>query len=157
MNSPRLRLLSCLAVPLLAACGAEPSGTVAEVPPPAYTCCQDLDVDRPYQPGQTLTVQWTVESPDEPGSTSPQVELTARLTGPYGTVDDLKAASAAPGLVTFTATPVRPTGNPGERPASTIAIGPAAKPGFYDLVTSVIGDGNTTASGSSIIQVAPKP
>ncbi|NED51523.1 hypothetical protein G3I24_11490 [Micromonospora aurantiaca] len=125
--------------------------------PPAYTCCQDLDVDRPYQPGQTLTVQWTVESPDEPGSTSPQVELTARLTGPYGTVDDLKAASAAPGLVTFTATPVRPTGTPGERPASTIAIGPAAKPGFYDLVTSVIGDGNTTASGSSIIQVAPKP
>ncbi|MEU8338691.1 hypothetical protein [Micromonospora tulbaghiae] len=157
MSSPRLRLLSCLAVPLLAACGAEPSGTVAEVPPPAYTCCQDLDVDRPYQPGQTLTVQWTVKSPDEPGSTSPQVELTARLTGLYGTVDDLKAASAAPGLVTFTATPVRPTGTPGERPASTIAIGPAAKPGFHDLVTSVIGDGNTTASGSSIIQVAPKP
>ncbi|WP_244933228.1 hypothetical protein [Micromonospora tulbaghiae] len=157
MNSPRLRLLSCLAVPLLAACGTEPSGTVAEVPPPAYTCCQDLDVDRPYQPGQTLTVQWTVKSPDEPGSTSPQVELTARLTGLYGTVDDLKAASAAPGLVTFTATPVRPSGTPGERSASTIVIGPAAKPGFYDLVTSVIGDGNTTASGSSIIQVAPKP
>ncbi|MEU7172821.1 hypothetical protein ABZ949_15215 [Micromonospora tulbaghiae] len=157
MNSPHLRLLSCLAVPLLAACGAEPSETVAEVPPPAYTCCQDLDVDRPYQPGQTLTVQWTVESPDEPGSISPQVELTARLTGPYGKVDDLKAASAAPGLVTFTATPVRPSGTPGERPASTIVIGSDAKPGFYDLLTSVIGDGNTTASGSSIIQVAPKP
>ncbi|MEU2985454.1 hypothetical protein ABZ647_13735 [Micromonospora aurantiaca] len=65
MKSPRLRLLSCLAVPLLAACAAEPSEMVAEVPP-AYTCCEDLDVDRPYQPGQTLTVQWTVESPDDP-------------------------------------------------------------------------------------------
>ncbi|MER5607651.1 hypothetical protein AB0F93_07540 [Micromonospora tulbaghiae] len=157
MNSPRLRLLSCLAVPLLAACGAEPSEMAEEVPPPAYTCCEDLDVDKPYHPGQTLTVRWTVHSSDEPGSTSQPVELAAQLTGPFGTVDDLKAASAAPGLVTFTATPVRPTGNPGERPASTIAIGPAAKPGFYDLVTSVIGDGNTTASGSSIIQVAPKP
>lgn len=157
MNSPRLCLLSCLVVPLLAACGAEPSEMVAEVPPPAYTCCEDLDVDRPYHPGQTLTVRWTVESPDEPGSTSPQVELTAHLTGPYGTVDDLKAASAVAGLVTFTATPVRPAGTPGERPVSTIVIGPDAEPGFYDLVTSVVGDGNTTTSGSSIIQVAPKP
>lgn len=157
MNSPRLRLLSCLVVPLLAACGAEPSEMVAEVPPSAYTCCEDLDVDRPYQAGQTLTVRWTVESPDEPGSTSPQVELTAHLTGPYGTVDDLKAASAVAGLVTFTATPVRPAGTPGERPVSTIVIGPDAEPGFYDLVTSVVGDGNTTTSGSSIIQVAPKP
>ncbi|MEU2702391.1 hypothetical protein [Micromonospora aurantiaca (nom. illeg.)] len=156
MKSPRLRLLSCLAVPLLAACGAEPSEMVAEVPP-TYTCCEDLDVDKPYQPGQTLTVHWTVESPDEPGSASPQVELAARLTGPFGTVDDLKAASAVPGLVTFTATPVRPTGTPGERPASTIVIGPDAEPGFYDLATSVVGDGNTTTSGSSIIQVAPKP
>ncbi|MGY4909168.1 hypothetical protein [Micromonospora aurantiaca (nom. illeg.)] len=150
MNSPRLRLLFCLAVPLLAACGAEPSETV---PPPTYTCCADLDVDKPYHPGQTLSVQWTVE----PGSTSPQVELTAQLTGPYGTVDDLKAASAGPGLVTFTATPIQPTGTPGERPASTIVIGPDAKPGFYDLVTSVVGDGNAITSGSSIIQVAPKP
>ncbi|MFI7305412.1 hypothetical protein ACIBM8_19540 [Micromonospora aurantiaca] len=151
MNSPRLRLLFCLAVPLLAACGAEPSEMVAEVPPPAYTCCEDLDVDKPYHPGQTLTVQWTVE----PGSTSSQAELTAQLTGPYGTVDDLKAALAVPGLVTFTATPVRPAAGSGERPVSTIVIGPDAKPGFYDLVTSVVGDGNAITSGSSIIQVAP--
>ena len=129
---------------------------VAEVPPPAYTCCEDLDVDKPYHPGQTLTVRWTVHSSDEPGSTSSQVELAAQLTGPFGTVDDLKAASAAPGLVTFTATPVRPAAGSGERPVSTIVIGRDAKPGFYDLVTSVVGDGDTTTSGSSIIQVAPK-
>ncbi len=157
MNSPRLRLLCCLAVPLLAACGTEPSKMVAEVPPPTYTCCEDLDVDKPYHPGHSLTVRWTVESPDEPGSTSPQVELAARLTGPYGTVDDLKTASTVPGLVTFEAAPVRPVGTPGERPVSTIAIGADAEPGFYELTTSVIGDGNTTTSGSSIVQVAPKP
>lgn len=147
MNSPRRRLLSCLVVPLLAACGAEPSETV---PPPAYTCCADLDVDKPYHPGQTLTVRWTVE----PGSTSSQVELTAHLTGPYGTVDDLKAASAVPGLVTFTAIPVRPAADSGERPVSTIVIGPDAEPGFYDLVTSVMDGGNATSSGSSVVQVA---
>ncbi|MFC0100984.1 hypothetical protein ACFFKH_26140 [Micromonospora marina] len=154
MNSPRLRLLCCLAVPLLAACGTGPSEVAAA--PPTYTCCEALDVDRPYQPGQTLTVHWTVEFPDEPSSTSPQVELAARLTGPYGTVDDLKAASTVPGLVTFEAAPVRPVGAPGERPVSTIAIGADAEPGFYDLTTSVIGDGNTTTSGSSIVQVTPK-
>ncbi|MBU8856446.1 hypothetical protein KSK32_04125 [Micromonospora sp. WMMB482] len=125
--------------------------------PPTYTCCEALDVDRPYQPGQTLTVHWTVESPDEPSSTSPQVELAARLTGPYGTVDDLKAASTVPGLVTFSAAPVRPAGTPGERPVSTIVIGSAARPGFYDLVTSVIDGGSTTTGGSSIVQVVPKP
>ncbi|MET7748691.1 hypothetical protein [Micromonospora sp. NPDC005367] len=105
-------------------------------------------------------MRWIVEAPDEPGGAPPQVELTARLTGPFATVGDIKAATEAtpdaPGLVTFTAAPVRPSGTPDERPVSTIAIGPEAEPGYYNLVTSVAGDDNTT-SGGSIVRVVPKP
>ncbi|MEU5725913.1 hypothetical protein ABZ783_29380 [Micromonospora sp. NPDC047738] len=158
MNASRVRLLTCMVIPLLTACGPEPS----EAMPMTYTCCEALDVDKPYQPGQTLTVDWTVESPEEPGGTPPQVELAALLTGPFATVGDLKAATegtstpTVPGLVTFAAAPVRPSGMPDERPVSTIVIGPDAKPGYYNLVTSVA-DGGNTVSGASIIQVAPKP
>ncbi|MFJ8581612.1 hypothetical protein [Micromonospora sp. NPDC093277] len=157
MNASRVRLLTCMVIPLLTACGPAPS----EAMPMTYTCCEALDVDKPYQPGQTLTVDWTVESPEEPAGTPPQVELAALLTGPFATVGDLKAATeggapTVPGLVTFAAAPFRPSGMPDERPVSTIVIGPDAKPGYYNLVTSVVGDGNTT-SGASIIRVVPMP
>jgi hypothetical protein len=160
MSVSRVRLLACLVMPLLAACGTEPSGPVTAAPL-TYTCCAARDVDRLYQPGQTLTVEWTVESPDEPGGTAPQVELTARLTGPFATAGDLKAAAGGaqtgPGLVTFAAAPVRPSGAPDERPVSTIVIGPDAKPGYYDLVTSLVGDNNTASSGGSIVRVVTRP
>ncbi|MEV4810732.1 hypothetical protein [Micromonospora avicenniae] len=67
-----------------------------------------------------------------------------------------EATPNAPGLVTFTAAPVRPSGTPDERPVSTIAIGPEAEPGYYNLVTSV-GGGDDTASSGSVIRVVPKP
>ncbi|MEU5527081.1 hypothetical protein ABZ744_09085 [Micromonospora chersina] len=160
MNASRVRLLTCLVMPLLAACGTEPSGPVTAAPV-TYTCCDARDVDRPYQPGQTLTVHWTVEYPDEPGGTPPQVELTARLTGPFATVGDVKAATeatqTAAGLVTFAAAAVQPSGTPDERPASAVVIGPDARPGYYNLVTSVVDGGNTASGGGSIIRVVPKP
>ncbi|MER5705104.1 hypothetical protein ABT023_24575 [Micromonospora sp. NPDC002296] len=160
MNVSRVRLLTCMVMPLLAACGAESSGP-GEAAPTTYTCCEAQDVDRLYQPGQTLTVHWTVDSPEEPGGNPPQVELAARLTGPFAAVGDLKAATegapTVPGLVTFAAAPVRPSGTPDERPISTIVIGPDAKPGYYNLATSVVGDDNTASSGDSIVRVVPKP
>ncbi|MGC5020859.1 hypothetical protein [Micromonospora sp. DT47] len=158
MNVSRVRLLACLVMPFLAACGDEPSGPVTAAP--TYTCCEAGDVDRLYQPGQTLTVHWTVESPDEPSGTPPQVELTARLTGPFATVGDLKAAAddtqIVSGLVTFAAAPVRPSGTPDERPISIIVIGPEAKPGYYNLATSLVGDDNTASGGGSVVRVVPR-
>ncbi|NES29193.1 hypothetical protein GCE86_18395 [Micromonospora terminaliae] len=129
--------------------------------PVSYRCCEAQDIERPYQPGQTLTVHWTVESPDGPGGGHPQVELTARLTGPFATVSDLKAATEAnpnaPGPVTFAAAPVRPSGLPDERPVSSVVIGPDARPGYYNLVTSVVDGGNTASGGGSIVRVVPRP
>lgn len=160
MTKSRVRLLTCLVIPLLAACGTEPADPVTAAPV-TYTCCADQDVDRLYQPGQTLTVHWIVKSADEPGATPPRVELTARLTGPFATDGDLKAAmggtQTVPGLVTFAAAPIRPSGLPDERPVSTIVIGPDAEPGYYNLTTSVVDSDDAVRSGDNIVRVVPKP
>jgi hypothetical protein len=124
-----------------------------------YTCCGATDVEKLYEPGETLTVQWTVKAPDGPVVAPPQVELTARLTGPYDTVDKLKTSEAdtkaAAGDVAFAAAPIRPAGTPDERPVSKMVISPAAEPGYYNLITSVRQD-HSTSSGASIIRVVAK-
>ncbi|MEV6812553.1 hypothetical protein [Micromonospora sp. NPDC051296] len=159
MRMSRVWLAACLVMPLLAACVTGPS----EVPARSsvtYTCCETADVETLYEPGQTFILHWIVELLDEPPATTPpQVELNAHLTGPFATVDELKAVAMGTknvsGLVTLTAEPVRPAGTPDERPVSTIVIDPSAKPGYYNLVSSVV-DRGSTVSGESIIQVVPQ-
>lgn len=124
---------------------------------PSYTCCEAADVNRDYRPGETLTIHWIVV-PGEAGTPATQVELTARLTGPYATVTDLKTA-ASPGMgvagaSTFVADPIRPSGQAGEQPVSVILIPPTAAPGFYNLIHTVDQPGGS-AGGASIIQVKP--
>jgi hypothetical protein len=125
----------------------------------SYTCCDAKDVDTHYQPGQTMAVHWIVNSENGTAEGGPQVELAARLTGPYAAVADLKAAASdtrsASGDVTFAAAPVRPSGTAGERPVSTILIGSDAKPGYYNLIFSVTQDGGTVG-GASIVRVVAK-
>jgi hypothetical protein len=124
----------------------------------AYTCCEEADINRDYQPGQTLTVNWIVV-PGKVGTGSPahQVELNARLAGPYATASDLKTTSDmnhAAGI-TFTAEPIRPSGQAGEQPVSVIPIPPTAAPGYYNLVTSVT-ETSGSHGGASVIHVSPK-
>ncbi|BEL09466.1 hypothetical protein Q0Z83_076570 [Actinoplanes sichuanensis] len=156
MPSHRFLPLCIAAAALLVACDSGASETVDDRSGVTYTCCSAEDVDRPYRPGQTLLVHWTAESPAAPVTDSPQVELTARLTGPYATVDELKTAIGErgddAGKVTFEAQPLRPTGTPGEQPVSSIPISSDARPGFYNLTTAENQAGRT-ASGGSIIRV----
>ena len=128
---------------------------------PAYTCCEAADVNRNYEPGDTLAIHWIV-APDELSTGGParEVELTARLTGPYATVSDLKQATegdkTGTGRSTFIAEPIRPSGQPGEQPVSLVLIPPTAPPGFYNLTTAVSESG-ATVSGAAVIQVVPGP
>ncbi|MEO3775204.1 hypothetical protein [Micromonospora sp. B9E7] len=159
MRAWRLMAFACLVSPVLSGCGPEPSTTTASLPT-TYTCCDSKDVDTIYQPGQHVAVHWNVEMGTDPAAKPPQVELAARLTGPYSSVGDLKNASRggtqpAPGETTFEAPPVRPSGAADERPVSVISIGTDAQPGYYNLVTSVRQDGGTV-SGASVVRVAPK-
>jgi hypothetical protein len=149
-------LTASLVVATVAACSAQPSRSDA-VGQVTYSCCETKDIDTLYQPGQALTIHWLVSRSDMPGATPPSVELAARLTGPFATVEALKAGTGDPpaaGLVTYTATAVRPSGMPGEQPVSTIAIQSTAKPGYYDLRTSVTGlSGHDQVGGASIIRM----
>ncbi|MGC4749441.1 hypothetical protein ACLQ28_27865 [Micromonospora sp. DT201] len=119
-----------------------------------------MDVDTVYRPGQQLTVHWTVKPGTDPAAKPLQVELAARLTGPYAGVDDLKdaatsAAQPAAGVVTFEAPLVRPSGASDERPVSLISIAEDASPGYYNLITSVQ-QGEESVLGASVVRVAPR-
>ncbi|GGM33177.1 hypothetical protein GCM10011608_17090 [Micromonospora sonchi] len=156
MKAPLVRLLACLAVvPLLAGCIAEASHEPT-ASPMTYSCCETADIEKLYQPGQTFTLHWIVGVRDASATVPPRVELQASLTGPYATEAELKDAEmgvvTVPGLVTYTAEPVRPAGTPDEQPVSVIPIAPAAKPGYYNLASSMV-DGDATASGASIIRI----
>ncbi|MFI7081606.1 hypothetical protein ACIBO1_30350 [Micromonospora sp. NPDC049903] len=149
-----------LLFPLLAACVVSPVEEVA-ASTLTYSCCETADVERSYQPGQTFTLNWVVESPDEPPVTptpGPGVELTAHLIGPFESVEQLTAHAmgtlTVPGLVTYPAEPVRPADAPDRRPVSTIVIAPDAGPGYYNLISSMADQGNAVG-GESVIQVVP--
>lgn len=157
MSLYRTVVIGCL-LPALASCTAT-SSTSTETGP-TYTCCEAADINRDHRPGQTLTVHWiVVPGKISTGSPTHQVELNARLTGPYATVSDLKTAARddknLAGDSTFTAEPIRPSGQAGEQPVSLILIPPTAAPGYYNLVTSVTEPAGT-ASGATIIHVIPK-
>jgi hypothetical protein len=151
VNALRLVTAACIVSALAACTPAAPAPT-----PARYTCCDANDVNKIYEPGQTMTVHWTVV-PGQPGAPPPQVTLTASLIGPYASVEDLKAANAdvttPTGDSALTARPVRPTGQPGEQPVSVIAIPTTAVPGYYHLLTTAAEPGGRV-SGGTVIEVA---
>lgn len=159
MRLRRFVLAGCL-LPLLAGCAVTNPAPVAAGT--TYTCCRDADVNRDYHPGETLVIHWIVV-PGEAGASAsaPEVELRAHLTGPYPTVAGLKSTPGHGGnpgnpasAATFTAAPVRPSGAPGEQPASSIAIPATAGTGYYNLVTDVAA-ASSTVGGATVIRVVP--
>lgn len=108
-----------------------------------------------------MTIRWTVvpAAPDT-GTPATNATLTARLTGPYATVADLKTAGSpgqvAAGAFTVTADPVRPNGHAGEQPVSVIQIPPTAPAGLYNLTHAVDQPGGS-AGGSTVIRVTAPP
>jgi hypothetical protein len=158
MKVSRAWLLVCLIAPLMTACVTVRTET-STAPPVTYTCCETAEIDKLYEPGETFTLHWMVEVSDEPTTAAPrQVDLKAELTGPFATVEELKAAMESPagpaGRATFQAGTVRASGAPDDRPVSTIAIPADAEPGFYNLTTAIV-DGDHSTGGMSIVQVAP--
>jgi hypothetical protein len=116
------------------------------------------DIDRIYHPGETLSIHWIVQGSPAPSGAVPHFELNARLSGSFGSVEELKsqvvhAEGRAAGPQTVAAAPLHPTGVAGEQPVSTILIPLTAAPGYYDLTFSVSEPGDTF-SGGSIIQIA---
>jgi len=134
------------------------AGPPAPPPGPTYSCCASGDIDRIYHPGDTLSIHWIVHGPPAPSGAAPRFELDVRLSGSFGSVEELKsqvvhAGGQAAGPQTVAAAPLHPTGVAGEQPVSTILIPLTAAPGYYNLEFSVAEPGSTF-SGGSIIQIA---
>ncbi|WP_433357908.1 hypothetical protein ACQPYV_12680 [Micromonospora saelicesensis] len=159
MNARRLVVIACLALLVTSGCGSWRSTTAAGVPT-TYTCCDGEDVVTIYQPGQEMAVHWIVRPGTDPAAKPVKAELTARLTGPYREVSELKStagdtAQHAWGEMTFEAEPVRPSGAAGEQPVSVISIAEDALPGYYNLIFAVL-QGGGGVSGASVVRVTPK-
>jgi hypothetical protein len=139
-------LALCLGLPLLTGAVSNAVVSCTATPPTstetglAYTCCEAADVNRNYEPGDTLAIHWVVATAEfSTGGQRREVELNVRLTGPYATVSDLKQEGdkTGSGRFTFMAESIRPSGQPGEQPVSLVLIPLTAPPGFYDLTTAV--------------------
>jgi hypothetical protein len=129
-----------LVLPLLSSCGYSPPSTTVGA---SYSCCRVEDL-RDYAAGETVALHWIVQ----PGRAF-GVELTAVLTGPYGSIDELKAG-AAKGPATYAAPTLHPTGDVSEEPVSLIPLPPSAAPGIYNLEWAVTEAGGEVRSAAMI-------
>lgn len=80
------------------------------------------------------------------------VRLETGLSGPFGSVNELKASSKSPSI---TAPVVLATVPSTDNPVSVIRIPADAAPGFYDLTATATHDG-ISFSGGSVIRVEPE-
>jgi hypothetical protein len=119
-----------------------------------------LLVNTIHHPGDVLTLKWIPETNTPTLSKQPAftIVLSANISGPFVSVISLKKAFARAhpkrGRVNSKAITVRLSNRKSANPVSLIRIPANASKGYYELTTSVAGDGVTT-SGGSVIRVAP--
>lgn len=133
-------------------------GQVADTPY-NLTCCTQADINRPWQPGTTVDLHWTVESEsganlldrvfDKFENHTHKVFITAVLSGPYSALAGLKQiilsgtsagdhpATAVHGSVIAMDDRTRPS----TTPVTTFVLPADLPPGYYDL-TLIWEDGN---------------
>ncbi len=126
-----------------------------------YTCCSAKLVSRSWHPGQTVPVRWSAVAgaPSSRPNAVP-ITLSARLTGPFKRVADLKSTMAASAPVTgvtrrrsLVAPAIHTTSLAGGAPVSLIVLPAQTPPGFYDLHTAVVAAG-ATSSGDAVVSVS---
>ena len=124
-----------------------------------YSCCSASLVDTTYHPGEVMDVRW-IRSVDSP-ATSPRVIilLSARLSGPFASVEGLKSSmTASPHALRAVdvASLVRRVSNTsGASPVTRLRIPATASPGYYNL-SFTIGSSprSVVMSAASIVRVA---
>jgi hypothetical protein len=144
---------------LLVACSSASQNNAVTYQTYSYSCCAEITGTNTWHPGQAVVLHWRTE----PGGTTTQtasvpVLLSVRLTGPFPTVDALKASigtSVKPlGVKTVEAVPVSATDRSGGAPTSELVLPSALPSGFYNLESAESSAGNAS-SGNSIIIVQP--
>jgi hypothetical protein len=143
---------ACLAAAALSGCSTATSQYSVSYQRYTYTCCEGADFQRPWSPGETLTLHWVAAPADTTADSSAQrITLTAVLTGPYPNVDALKAGGSP--RVIVRATPVVTTDRAGANEVSSIVLPIDLADGFYNLADAIEGAGGK-ASSASVIHVS---
>jgi hypothetical protein len=155
LTAPRLTLAAAASAAVLCvtACSSTANGRATGPALQSYSCCSSRDILTVRHPGETMRLHW-IATPLAPSSNSAvsTVRMKASLSGPFGSVSQLKASHSP---VTMTAPTVITTDRVGGAPVSIILIPEDARAGEYNLTTTVDQDSGQI-SGGSVIQVSAK-
>ena len=128
--------------------------------PYSLTCCTQADINRPWQPGTTVDLHWTVESDnllDLVFDKNPTHKgfITALLSGPYSDPAGLSAGAAGSSAVHGSVIAMDDRMRPSTTPVTTFVLPADLPPGYYDLV--LIWDDGTgdTIDPRNIVRVGP--
>jgi hypothetical protein len=110
------------------------------------------DVNRTWQPGETLTVHWIAKEASPTADPTPhKIKLNTALSGTYADVGSLKAGARAAHYLqaaTITVDDRTPA-----TPVSTIPLPPDLPPGVYNLAIEVDFGGGNRMSAASVVRV----
>jgi hypothetical protein len=153
----RIPMLTATVVLSTVACSSEAPTSVVKQATFSYTCCASADIDRVYHPGDVMTVHWIVQNEAPTSATqSTQIDLSAKLSGPYADVSSLKqreiGATSIAAATSISAAPIVTSDWAGGAPTSKLLIPATAAPGFYNLSTTVK-SGGFTGGGDGIVRV----
>jgi hypothetical protein len=131
----------------------------------SLTCCTLADINRPWQPGATVDLHWTVESDNLlhrvfDKNPTHKVFITAQLSGPYSDLAGLKqiiltGGAGAPGGATVHGSDIAMDDRtrPSTTPATTFVLPADLPPGYYDLILSWVDGNGGTGDPTNIVRV----
>jgi hypothetical protein len=129
------------------------------------TCCTQADINRPWQPGTTVDLHWTVESDNLlhrvfDKNPTHKVFITAQLSGPYSDLAGLKqiiltGGAGAPGGATVHGSDIAMDDRtrPSTTPVTTFVLPADLPPGYYDLTLSWVDGNGGTGDPTNIVRV----
>ena len=140
--------------------------------PYSLTCCTQADINRPWQPGTTVDLHWTVESEsvanlldrvfDKFENPTHKVSITAFLSGPYSDLAGLKLAimTGAPtgdhppeATVHGSVIAMDDRTRPSTTPVTTFVLPADLPPGYYDLTLLWVDQNGGTGDSTNIVRV----
>ena len=138
---------------LLAGCGSfgpRPTTYMAY----QLTCCSESDIDQIWRPGTTAQLHWIIQqAPTTTTNPSHKVTISTALTGPYSSVESLRASAVGLRTVSGSVTQFDDRIRPSTGVATNIVLPADLSPGFYRLdISWDLGDGSSAAS-YSVVQV----
>jgi hypothetical protein len=149
----------CALAAILTACTAVASKNAIRYSAYTYSCCVEVSASEViWHPGQRLTLHWTAQPTTTTNASPSAVVLGLTLTGPFSTVDQLKAAisrgTKPAGVRTIDAPAVTVTDQTGGSPASELDLPSDLPAGYYNLGARTA-SGRSSAGGGAIIQILP--